>query len=672
MIGDEHTTLSRRGFMTRALAGSSVLLGGKLLTGGGAAAGQQIAVPPARASAVVDNLLPNAAQVRRDYQRMVDFGPRLTGSAAHNRFIDWLESEFERAGCLLLPHDQHKMELWEVDKWSLDLLDGLAAGPVRVAAYLPRSKETPSGGVTGKLVYGGSAPAPSLTGVSPSELQANLERYGRELADWVRATLTVRADQVAGNIVLIDLPYPPQLTESFFYSEMNYYHWSGHTPDPTRDYKRMFLAEVGPDSILDALAGFGPAGVVFSMDASYAALKGQYVPFDVGFKPLPALFVDRDTGGRLRAASAATPKSRLTLTASRKKTTSPSIVAILPGQSDEVLVVNTHTDGQNAFEENCGVAQVHLARYFSSLPRSRQLKRTLVFSAVTGHMSGQLPETKGFIDDHPDLVACAAAAMTIEHFGCQEWVDSLARGYYRTGDPEATAVWTSQSGILSPAIDSIVENDLPHTIVLRPKPLYLGIGGAFQDAGVPNASLIAGPNYLVAIADNGHMDKLDAELAARQTRWSADLLTRLDGTSAQDLATGDAALTRRSVGKCALPASATAATAHAGGQSLALLVPVACASRTRRLHLRLKSTPLKGFKARHRRARIERVSFYIDDKLRATRRKPPYETRISVGNLAPGRHVARVRVVLARTRTVRGRRRTTRITLTLKARFTVC
>ena len=98
-----------------------------------------------------------------------------------------MEGEFERAGCLLLPHDDHKMELWEANAWSLQLLDGLSAGSVRVATYFPRAKETPPGGVAGKLVYGGSAPAPSLSGVGPSELQASLQRYGQDLAAWARA-----------------------------------------------------------------------------------------------------------------------------------------------------------------------------------------------------------------------------------------------------------------------------------------------------------------------------------------------------------------------------------------------------------------------------------------------------------------------------------------------------
>src|SRR6185503_9719283 len=38
--------------------------------------------------------LPSPRQVRADFQRMVDFGPRLTGTQAHPAFIAWPEAEF--------------------------------------------------------------------------------------------------------------------------------------------------------------------------------------------------------------------------------------------------------------------------------------------------------------------------------------------------------------------------------------------------------------------------------------------------------------------------------------------------------------------------------------------------------------------------------------------------
>src|SRR5439155_1185445 len=130
---------------------------------------------------------PTPGQVRADVQTMVDFGPRLTGNDAHNRYIAWLEQEFEAAGCSLLPCDVYETSRWEVGTFGLDVLDGPGAGPAKVATYFPRSKETPPTGVTGPLVYGGTAPQPSFNAVDAASIQAGLERYPADLASWARA-----------------------------------------------------------------------------------------------------------------------------------------------------------------------------------------------------------------------------------------------------------------------------------------------------------------------------------------------------------------------------------------------------------------------------------------------------------------------------------------------------
>jgi hypothetical protein len=59
---------------------------------------------------------------------------------------------------------------------------------------------------------------------------------------------------------------------------------------------------------------------------------------------------------------------------------------------------------------------------------------------------------------------------------------------------------------------------------------------------VPTTSFIAGPDYLVSWADNGHLEKFVPDRAAREVRWAADFLTRLDGLPAAQLAAGDSAL----------------------------------------------------------------------------------------------------------------------------------
>jgi hypothetical protein len=152
-----------------------------------------------------------------------------------------------------------------------------------------------------------------------------------------------------------------------------------------------------------------------------------------------------------------------------------------------------------------GVAFVQLARHYASLPADKRLKRTLVFAAWPGHMVADLPQTQGWIDAHPDLVKRAAAALTIEHFGCTDWSDTLDKGYHPTGEAEMFGVWTTQGKMFELTRDTIDAYDIPRAVLLRP-PAQFGVGGAFQSAGVPQMGAIAGPEYLLTVSGNGDVD----------------------------------------------------------------------------------------------------------------------------------------------------------------------
>jgi hypothetical protein len=524
--------ISRRALLGRA-ASAAVGAGG--LTLGVPAALARPRHRRARARVVP---LPSPAQVRADFSRMVGFGPRLTGSANHNDYIAWLEREFIAAGLELNPCDTYTTSRWSVGEWGLQV----AGKAVDVATYYPRSQQTPAGGVSGPLVYGGVAPALSFSGTDIAALQDAIARYPSQLQSWAQGLAGTLDGGVKGSILLVDLPMPVPLTAAAFLPIATYLNWPGHSLADwaTSDYKRTWI-EPGLGIPLTPWQELGAAGVVFIVDSSYKALAGGYDPFGHGTEPIPALYVDRDTGAALRTQAMARPSAKLTLTGTVQSVPTQSLTAVLPGASDEVLIFNTHTDGQGFAEENGGVAFVQLARHFASLPRAQRLKRTLVFAAWPGHMTWDLPQTQGWIDANPDLVSRAAAALTVEHLGCSEWIDTLDGGYHATGEPEMFAVWTTQGEMFDLVRDTVVAHKLPRTALMRP-PAQFGVGAAFQSSGVPQIGAIAGPEYLVTISGNGDLDKLDEHLASRQIAWLADLARRLDGVSSASLREGDPTL----------------------------------------------------------------------------------------------------------------------------------
>ena len=527
----------------REAVGGAAALGGAAVLAGLTVPGARALTGQARAR-VAPVPLPTPAQVRADFQRMVDFGPRLTGTDSHNAYIAWLEREFAAAGLQVLPCDTYMTERWLAEEFALDLLEGSAAGSARVAAYYPRSQETPAHGVTGPLVYLGSAPTISLSGADPAAFQAALAAYPAQVASWAQGLSGGAAGGAQGAIALVDVPAPPPATTALFLPPSStFQNWPGHTEAEwaSDDYKRPWTVPGVAGVPTSPFQAMGAIGVVFIVDASYEAFKGTYGPFEAGFEPLPALYVDRDTGAKLRSAASSRPSTRLTLTATRAKVPSAAVTAVLPGASSEVMIFNTHTDGEGFVEENAGVAFVHLARYFASRPPAKRLKRTLVFACWPGHMSADLPQANGWIDAHPDLMKRAAAALTIEHLGCTEWDDKLDGGYAPTGLPEAWAIWATQGAVADTAQQAVIDHDLPRTALMRP-PAQFGVGGAFQSYGIPQIGAIAGPYYLLTLSPNGDMDKLDEHLAAAQIAFVADFAGRLDAIDAATLRQGDPTL----------------------------------------------------------------------------------------------------------------------------------
>lgn len=103
------------------------------------------------------------------------------------------------------------------------------------------------------------------------------------------------------------------------------------------------------------------------------------------------MFLGADEGKQISDAIAAghRPTARIIDQARFDRVQTPSIEAVIAGQSAQRIVVDSHTDGTNAVEDNGPVAMIAMARYLAGLPIQCR-PRTVQFVFSTAHFYQRL------------------------------------------------------------------------------------------------------------------------------------------------------------------------------------------------------------------------------------------------------------------------------------------
>ena len=443
--------------------------------------------------------MPKQDEVWKWVTWMAQLGPKFTGNKAHQTFVDFLETKLRSYG-LQIEKETYTFPRWDAHRSSIRITPANEpAFDVHVTSYFPYSGETGAEGVTGQLVYAGSGGSWDLSSVS-------------------------------GKVVLIDCPVKPRPFGEW------YTVWGVHPPGEAAP--TVTRPARGPVDDLTVFKKAGAVAVILGWtDISDANAADQYTPFSRPPQGIPGLYVGRETSARLHELAKAGASATVVLQAEiTPDCPTSTIIATLPGtSSEEVIVVNTHTDGTNATEENGGVAIVALAKYFASLPLS-QRKKTLVFPLTTGHFAGPwVPSIRDVIAKHPDLVKNAVAAVTIEHLGCREWMDDSAFSYKATGRNELS-VAISPLKTTADLMLSALANSRDRAEVVNPvHGGWFGEGSALSRAGVPTIGYIPQPNYLLASPADGCIGKLSSDLMYSQIQMFARMIHAIDGMTRSEL-----------------------------------------------------------------------------------------------------------------------------------------
>jgi hypothetical protein len=460
---------------------------------------------PAPVPADVDDGLPSAAQLHAWQEEIdgIEGGYRPTGSPAHEKFIALLVQHLKELGVSDVHTDAYAFQKWTPTTWSLDIPWGSSKGPVPLAGYVPYSGLTIPGGVSGPFVYVSTqALADAIGGNGLLDEGAVATKIGPALAASI-----VAAGGVTGKIVLFDVPALTLPLATL----------TGGAPKYANDPTGRFTSSASVSrvelttmllvpGILKALADSGSVGAVGIIDAPEPISRGHYAPFfGLASGSVPAVYVTRETGAKLKAAiteagllSAAT----LNLQATVELTTSENIVGVIPGSTDDELLLSSHTDGPNSLEDNGPVGILALASYYLKLPRSER-PRTLRIVLTGGHFVGSTGILTWVAANETTLLSHTLAVLELEHLGAREWTETASGTMALTGSPEPQLLYVSSNQVL---MDQSIEfaKGFPGSIVAGSVPL--GEGQHYR--GLPLVQFITMPSYLMS----GHLPEITSTL----------------------------------------------------------------------------------------------------------------------------------------------------------------
>jgi len=220
-----------------------------------------------------------------------------------------------------------------------------------------------------------------------------------------------------------------------------------------------------------------------------------------------------------------------------------NVLGLVPGESNEYVVITAHLDGyfEGANDNGGGLAaMLALAKYFSGPNRSRP-NRNLLFIGTSAHHEFS-DGARAFINDHPEIVKNTVLVMNIEHpssmlsyyRGPLKMSRGMVPGQLVTTNSQGWRTLTISNGnkrVLSffqAAADQygvVIEG----TVSRRPN----GDAIDFFRARVPVVQLMDANVWFHSSGDR--LDTISPVGLERTTRLFADVLDRIDETSATDL-----------------------------------------------------------------------------------------------------------------------------------------
>jgi len=449
--------------------------------------------------------LPDSNTIYAWLEKLCGAPHRRPGTPEGHRAEKWVAEKFEEFGLENVAMDPVKITVWDAKRWSLTV-----AGKKVNSFYVINTEFTGTDGITAPLVYVKTGKARDVKKVD-----------------------------VSGKIVVADVPFPSitygglikTLRGSFAVSDPD-----GYITSSSKQYlnfvRENFIggttAEEAPENdVYWNAQKRGAAAICLILRDQPSNSNTHYGPYDAIMKPMPALWIGKYDGAELRRLAEDGAEATLTLEGSREPGVMHNVWGVLPGMSEEVILVTSHHDSpfEGAVEDGAGVVQVLAqAAAWAKVPKEKRPK-TLIFVVDAGHFYGS-KGAHAFAKEHMDIMKRTRILITLEHLAARE-VEEVNGKYAKTGRMAFTIMFTSSDPIVIASVMKAFDKTSPRHVASVPSDLFgpaptSDAAGYVLEAGVPIISWIGCPYYL--LDDQDTLDKIEKSELAPVAETVAELI----------------------------------------------------------------------------------------------------------------------------------------------------
>ena len=409
--------------------------------------------------------------ISQDLRRIVDFSVqsrlsqelggqqmwgRVSGFPSARATIEWVTEQFSRNGIDDVRSQrisqQADAELWLPVKWEVTLLGDPVFGQssqdvTLTTAVALAPSEIPGGSLTAPVVYVGTG--------SPAEL-LNIDVAGK---------IAIQRITPQAHLVFERARFTPQARDIMARGALAVIN---------------LVDQPGNEMARDLSNCGGPC-------------------FNIGGRD--SHFITRVMNAAAQAGTMDSLQMRLALeSAVHRNLTGDNVLAVIPGLSQETIVLNAHIDAwyDGAGDNGDGLAVLlALAKHFSR--PEIQLQRSLVLVASAGHHTPGLNGPRNAVSMNADLFANAVLIFNLEHVAQRNFSPARSQfpdGYREyiadSGEAPIVAGITNQSPFLEQLFSRGVER-YGTNFVSGPSTMASGEGGGYRTAGVPIVTTMQAP-----------------------------------------------------------------------------------------------------------------------------------------------------------------------------------